>query len=157
MYVDHRQNNWLKWLATTEFVFNNKIYTVTKSLPFKINYGRKLRMRFDIRKKKKHVKAEEFVRKIKNRHEEVKVVLIKSQNEEVCRKETKEYKVGDKVLINMKDFLMELMKRVIKKLMEKYIGSYVVKKIILENAVELELPASLRIYLIVNMRGIVKY
>ena len=52
MYVDHRQNDWLEWLATTEFAFNNKIYTVTKSSPFKINYRRELRMGFDIRKKR---------------------------------------------------------------------------------------------------------
>ena len=40
---------------------------------------------------------------------------------------------------------------------EKVIGPYVVKKIVLENAVELELPALLRIYLVVNVRRIVKY
>jgi len=65
--------------------------------------------------------------------------------------------VEDKVLISTKDFPMELMKRVTKKLTEKYIGLYVVKKIISENVVELELPASLRIHLVVNMRRIVKY
>jgi len=52
---------------------------------------------------------------------------------------------------------MELMKRATKKLTEKYIGFYMVKKIILENTVELKLPASLRIHLVVNMRRIVKY
>ena len=52
---------------------------------------------------------------------------------------------------------MELMKRAMKKLTEKFIGLYMVKKIMLENAVELELPASLRIYPVVNMRRIVKY
>ena len=66
------------------------------------------------------MKIEEFVRKIKDRYEEVKVMLIKSQEEikryvDKNRKETKEYKVGDKVLISMKDFLIELMKGVIKK------------------------------------------
>ena len=73
------------------------------------------------------------------------------------RKETEEYKVGDKVLISTKDFSMELMKKVMKKLTEKYIGPYVVKKIISENAVELELPVSLRIHPVVNVRRIVKY
>jgi len=57
----------------------------------------------------------------------------------------------------MKDFLMELMKRATKKLMEKYIGPYMVKKIVSENVVELELLVSLRIYLVVNVRRIVKY
>ena len=52
---------------------------------------------------------------------------------------------------------MELMKRVMKKLTEKYIRPYVVKKIILENIVELELPVLLRIHLVVNVRRIVKY
>ena len=36
-------------------------------------------MSFEIRKKRKHVKAEEFVKEIKEIHEEVKVVLTKLQ------------------------------------------------------------------------------
>ena len=73
------------------------------------------------------------------------------------RKEAEEYRVGDKVLISTKDFSMKLMKRVTKKLMEKFIGPYVVRKIVLENAVELELLVSLRIHPVVNVRRIVKY
>ena len=41
-----------------EFAFNNKIHTATKILLFQINYGRELRMGFDIRKKEKNEKAE---------------------------------------------------------------------------------------------------
>ena len=52
---------------------------------------------------------------------------------------------------------MELRKRATKKLTEKFIGPYVVKKIVSENAVELELPAVLRIHPVVNVRRIVKY
>ena len=36
------------------------------------------------------------------------------------RRETEEYRIEDKVLISTKDFLIELMKRVMKKLTEKY-------------------------------------
>ena len=61
------------------------------------------------------------------------------------------------MLISTKDFPIELMKRATKKLTEKYIELYVVKKIISENTVELELLASLRIHLVVNVRRIVKY
>jgi len=50
-----------------------------KSPLFKVNYGQELRMGFEIRKKGKHVKAEEFVKKMKKMHKEVKVVLTKSQ------------------------------------------------------------------------------
>ena len=73
------------------------------------------------------------------------------------RKEAEEYRVGDKVLISIKDFSMEFMKRETKKLMKKFIRLYVVRKIVSENAVELKLPALLRIHLIVNVRRIVKY
>ena len=162
MYVNYRQNNWAEWLATTEFAFNNKVYTATKTLLFQVNYRRELRMSFDIRKKEKNEKAEKFVREMKERHEEARVALVKSQEEmkrqvDRNRKEAEEYRVGDKILISTKDFSKELMKRVTKKLMKKFIGPYVVKKIVSENAVELELLALLRIHPVVNVRRIVKY
>jgi len=145
-----------------EFAFNNKMHTVTKMSPFKVNYGREPRMGFDIRKKGKNEEAEEFAREMKERHEEARAALVKAQEEmkrqaDRSRKETEEYRVGDKVLISTKDFSMELMKRATKKLMEKFIGPYVVRKIVSENTVELELLASLRIHPVVNVRRIVKY
>ena len=81
MYVNHRQNNWSEQLATAEFIFNNKVYTVTKSLLFKVNYRREPRMDFDIRKKGKNMKAEEFMKEMKDRYKEAKAALIKSQEE----------------------------------------------------------------------------
>ena len=162
MYVNHGQNNWSEWLATVEFTFNNKVYTAIKSSLFQVNYGREPRMGFDIRKKGKNEKVEEFARKMKERYKEARVALAKSQEEmkrqvNRNRKEAEEYRVGNKVLISTKVFLMELMKRTTKKLTEKFIGPYVVKKIVSENAVELELLALLRIYPVVNVRRIVKY
>ena len=34
-----------------------RIYIATKSSPFKVNYGRELKMGFEIRKKRKHAKV----------------------------------------------------------------------------------------------------
>jgi len=162
MYVNHRQNNWSEWLAMAEFAFNNKVHTATKMSLFQVNYGKEPRIGFDIRKKRKNEKAEEFAREMKERHKETRVALMKSQEKmkrqaDRIRKEAKEYKVGDRVLINTKDFSAKLMKRAMKKLMEKFMGPYMIKKIISENAVELELPVSLRIHPVVNVRRIVKY
>ena len=162
MYVNHRQNNWAEWLATVEFAFNNKVHTATKMLLFQVNYGREPRMGFDIRKKGKNEKAEEFVKEIKERHKEARAALVKSQEEmkrqvDRSRKEEEEYGIGDKVLISTKHFSAELMKRVMKKLTEKFIGLYVVRKIVSENAVKLKLPVSLRVHLVVNVRRLVKY
>ena len=103
-----------------------------------------------------------FAKEMKERHKEARAALVRSQEEmkrqaDRSRKEAEEYRVEDRVLISTKDFLMELMKRVMKKLMEKFIGPYMVKKIVSENMVELKLLASLRIYPVVNVRRIVKY
>ena len=81
MYVNHRQNNWSEWLATAEFAFNNKVHTATKISPFKVNYEREPRMGFDIRKKGKNEKAEEFAKEMKERHEEARAALVKLQEE----------------------------------------------------------------------------
>ena len=162
MYVNYRQNNWAEWLATAEFAFNNKVHTATKMSPFQVNYRREPRMGFDIRKKGKNKKAEEFVKEMKERHEEARAALVKVQEEmkrqaDRSRKEAEEYRVGDKVLISTKDFSMELRKRATKKLTEKFIRPYVVKRIVSANAVELELLVLLRIHPVVNVRRIVKY
>ena len=148
-------------MAIAEFVFN-KVHIVMKSLPFKVNYGREPRMGFDIRKKRKNIKTEEFVKEIKDRHEKAKATLVKLQKEmkkqaDRNSKEAEEYKVENKVLISTKNFPMELMKRAMKKLTEKYIRLYMVKKIVSENIVELELPALLRIHPVINVKRIVKY
>ena len=123
MYINHRQNNWAEWLAIAEFAFNNKIHMATKSSLFQVNYRRELRMGFDIRKKGKNEKAEEFAREIKERHEEARAALVKAQEEmkrqaDRSRKEAEEYRVEDRVLISTKNFSMELMKRATKKLTE---------------------------------------
>ena len=55
-------------MAIAEFAFNNKVHTAIKSIPFQVNYGRELRIGFDIRKKEKNEKVEEFAKEIKERH-----------------------------------------------------------------------------------------
>jgi len=36
-FVDHRQKDWLEWLASAEFAVNNKIHPATKISPFMVN------------------------------------------------------------------------------------------------------------------------
>ena len=33
LFVEHKQKNWLEWLASAGFTINNKAYTATKMLP----------------------------------------------------------------------------------------------------------------------------
>ena len=68
-------------MVTVEFIFNNKVHIATKSSLFKVNYGKEPRMGFEIRKKRKHEKVEEFIKEMKEIHEEAKVALKQSQKE----------------------------------------------------------------------------
>ena len=77
-FVEHRQKDWLEWLASAEFAMNNKAHTATKMSPFMANYGRELRMGGDIRKKGKVESATEFVEKMKKVHEEARAALQKT-------------------------------------------------------------------------------
>ena len=61
------------------------------------------------------------------------------------RKEMVEYKIGDRVLLSMKNLISQMRNRETKKLIEKFMESYKIKKIILENTVELELLVLMKI------------
>ena len=39
-YINYRQDDWTKWLATAEFQYNDKEHAATGHSPFYVNYGR---------------------------------------------------------------------------------------------------------------------
>ena len=57
----------------------------------------------------------------------------------------------------MKDLLIEWIKRFTRKLTEKYIRPYIVKRIVSENVVELEFLVAMKVHSVMNVRRIVKY
>jgi len=65
VFIDHRQEQWLDWLGTAEFVYNNKIYTATKILLFKVNYGQDPRIGFKGRRKGKYEVAGKYMERMK--------------------------------------------------------------------------------------------
>jgi len=136
------------------------IHTATKVSPFIANYGKELRMGGDIRRKGKVESATEFVERMKKVHEEAEVALKKTQEEmkryvDRRRKETEKWEKGDQVLLSTKNLVFK--ERPSKKLMERYVGPYVIEEVVLSNAVKLCLPSSMRIHPVVNVSQIVRY
>ena len=122
MFIDHRQEQWPDWLGMAEFVYNNKVYSSTKTLPFKASYRQDPRMGFKVRRKGRYEGAEKFMIKIKKVQKEAKVVLGKVQEEmkkyaDRKREEVKEYKVGDLVMLSTKDLKYQMIGRRTEKLM----------------------------------------
>jgi len=162
VFIDHRQEQWPDWLGTAEFAYNNKIYTATKILPFKANYSQDPRMGFEERRKGKYEVVEKFVEKMKKIQEEAKVALEKAQEEikkfaNRRQRKEEEYRVEDLVLLNTKDLKWQMKRRRSEKLTERFVGPYKVKGIVSSNAIELELPKSIRIHPVVNISRVRLY
>jgi len=127
-------------LASAEFTVNNKVHTVTKISSFIANYGRDLRMRGNIRKKGKVEKATEFVERMKKVYKKTRVALKKVQEDmkrqaDRGRKKSKDWKKGDKVLLSTKDLVFK--ERLMRKLVDQYIGPYIIEEVISTNVVKL--------------------
>jgi len=104
------------------------------------NYGREMRMGGNIRKKGKVEKAGEFIERMKRIHKEVGAALKKTQKDmkrqaDRGRKETKDWKKGDRVLLSTKDLVFK--ERPVKKLVDRYMGPYTIEKVVSTNAVKL--------------------
>jgi len=90
------------------------------------------------------------------------VALSKAQEEmkkyvDKKRAEVNDYKVGDLVMLSTKDLKYQMVKRRTEKLTERFVGPYKIKKIVSSNAVELELPSTVKVYPVVNVSRIHKY
>ena len=129
--------------------------------PFKANYRQDPRMGFEIRRKGKYEGAEKFVIKIKEVQEKAKAVLGKAQEMKKYadrkRVEVDKYKVGDLVMLSTKDLKYQMVRRRTEKLTERFVGLYKIKKIVSSNAVELELPSTIKIHSVVNVSRIQRY
>jgi len=149
-------------LGTAEFAYNNKAHSSTKTSPFKANYGQGPRMGFEGRKKGKYKGAERFIEKMKEIQEEAKAVLGKAQADmkkyaDKKRSDVDEYRVEDLVILSTKDLKYQMVGRRTEKLTERFVGPYRVKKIVSSNAIELELPSTVKIHLVVNVSRVRKY
>ena len=58
-------------------------------------------------------------------------------------------------MLSIKNFVFK--KRLAKKLVDQYVGPYIINKVFFTNAVKLPLLTSIRIYLVVNVSQIIQY
>jgi len=73
------------------------------------------------------------------------------------RSDIEEYKVGDLVMLSTKDLKYQIVGRRTEKLTERFVGLYKIKKVVSSNTVELELPITIKIHLVVNVSRIRRY
>jgi len=59
------------------------------------------------------------------------------------------------MMLSIKKFVFK--KRLAKKLVDQYVGPYIINKVFFTNAVKLPLLTSIKIYLVVNVSQIIQY
>jgi len=73
------------------------------------------------------------------------------------RAEVDNYREGDLVMLSTKDPKYQIIRRRTEKLTERFVGSYKIKKIVLSNVIELELPSIVKMHPVVNVSRIRRY
>jgi len=119
-------------------------------------------MGFEGKRRRKFEAVGKFVEKMKKIQKVARAALGKVQKEMkryVDRKQEKaeEYKIGNLVLLSTKDLKWQMIERRSEKLTEWFIGPYRVKGIVSTNAIELELPSSIKIHPVVNVSQVWLY
>ena len=120
MFIDYCWELWQKQLRTAEFVYNNKVHSVTKIFPFKTNYGQNPQIGFEIRRKEKFEKVDKFVkkrRKYRRRQKENIKEVVDGKH-----REAEEYKMEDLVLLSTKNLKCQIIEQRMEKLTENFVG-----------------------------------
>ena len=65
------------------------------------------------------------------------------------RREVEVWKAGDRMILSIKDLVFK--ERPVKKLVDCYVGPYIINKIVSTNAVKLQLSISIKIYPVINV------
>ena len=69
------------------------------------------------------------------------------------KKESEKWKKKDRVILSTKDLVFK--ERLVKKLVDQYVGLYTIEEMVSTNTVKLQLPILIRIHLAVNISRIV--
>ena len=119
-------------------------------------------MEFEERQRGRYKVAGEFVERMKEIQEKVRAALKKAQEEmkqyaDRKRREEDKYQKGDLVILSTKDLKWQMKERRMEKLTEQFISPYKVKRVVSTNAIELELPLTIKIYPVVNISRVRLY
>jgi len=77
-YINYRQDDWTKWLATAEFQYNNKKHVATEHTPFYVNYGRHP-WKENITVEMEIPSLEDLLKKIETTREEAKTAIERTK------------------------------------------------------------------------------
>ena len=164
--VDFTQDDWDEHLAAAELAFNNSKNETTGFTPFYLVYGREARMPIDLAlapltKAADNPTAAEATARWRAALQQASDNTSQQQRRQKkyadrTRREA-HFAVGDRVLLSTQHLKLIGERKRARKLTERYVGPYRVKRVVNANAYELELPASLKIHPVINISHLKEY
>ena len=149
--MNYQQDNWMNWLATAEFQYNDKKHAAMGKTPFELNFGRHP-WKGDLIVKKDIPRVEDFLNRLQKSWEQATKAIKEVQKNmkkqfDKKRRNSQGLKVGDYVWLENKNIYLN---RPLKKLDNKRYGPFKISKDIRLGVFELELLEGWMIHNVFN-------
>jgi hypothetical protein len=151
-YVNSKQNDWDQYLTIIELAYNNSKQNSTGFSPFYLNYGQHPSLPLSVAIPKDVVQnnatAEEMLEQLFSNLKIAENNIARAQERQEyytnLHRQHVQYNVGDKVLLSTSDIRWR--GRITPKLTARYIGPFVITKVLSSLNYKLDLPPSLPIH-----------
>src|SRR5258707_10172580 len=146
VFVSHCQDDWADWLPLAEFAYNNCIHSATCHTLFELDSGQHPWMGSEPTQSSAVEATDDFAQRMSQMQDEAKAALKHAADEmawyyDRWRSPAPAYKVRDKVWLNAQNYTTTCPT---KKLDHKWLGPFVIKKVISPTAVKLHLSPQCR-------------
>jgi hypothetical protein len=163
--VNFQQTDWDEHLAAAELAVNNAVHASTGFTPFYLNFGQEVQLPLDraiagLRPSANPVAADRISRLqadlTRARSNIEKAQQRQAKYADQHRREVK-FGIGDQVLLSTDHLRMVGSDKRTPKFTFKYLGPFKIKRVVNDNAYELDLPEPLRIYPVFNANRLKAY
>jgi RNase H-like domain found in reverse transcriptase/Reverse transcriptase (RNA-dependent DNA polymerase)/Integrase zinc binding domain/Retroviral aspartyl protease/Chromo (CHRromatin Organisation MOdifier) domain len=164
-YVSFQQKDWDEHLVAAELAFNASKHASTGFTPFYLNGGREVAVPLDLAlEEARTTRQPDAAARIQQLHSDLdaaKEHLLKAQQRQAHhadkhRREMR-FQVGDDVLLSTAHLKILGAGDRTAKFAYKYIGPFKIKRVVSNNAYELDLPAQLQIHPVLNVSRLKAY
>ena len=158
MFTSEKQDEWVSWLPLAQFSYNAKKQLSTEKSLFELTQSYQPKMGFEQRATKTPA-AEELTKQMEETLEQAKENIEKAKAHMKCqadrhRSQAPDYEISDKVWLSTENLKLT---HASKKLTERWLSPYDITKCIGDNALELQLPRSMKIHPVVNISRVKPY
>jgi hypothetical protein len=163
--VNFQQSDWDEHLAAAELAFNNSRHASTGFTPFYLNYGQEVQLPLDqaiaALRPTNNPEAAARIRRLQADLARARSHIERAQQRQAHyadqHRRAVTFAVGDKVLLSTEHLKMLGADKRTPKFTFKYIGPFTIKRVVNNNAYELDLPPQLQIHPVLNVSRLKQY